>query len=283
MAELQLSLQYWNVDILVLWRDCNTLIRIYSKVSTTRNMSVVWWLRQAVNWSVSLGFEHHFCWKFFCPSNLIKPCSHWLRQWQQKTGLHWTFCKCSPGDLWQRQHQPLGSDTIHSFLCRCHSQYERAFRRKNVEKISSVSRFIEDSTIASSFLYLLSEVKIFVTTWEIFSTVIHRHTSTVQSLSNLYCPHPKDDGRLCFHRRVSVYFSGEESTHIWLTGGGYPHPSWWGDLSFPTGEWYPHPSQWGYPILPDGGYLHPSWWVPPSFPMGVPCPRSGQGVPWGIS
>ena len=64
----------------------------------------------------------------------------------------------------------------------------------------------------------------------------------VQSTS--YRPYPKDDGRLCFHRRVSVHIS-------------------WG----------------GYPILPDweeGGSILPD--------RGVPHPRSGQsGTPSQVS
>ena len=52
---------------------------------------------------------------------------------------------------------------------------------------------------------------------------------------DIYRPHPKNDGKLCFHRRLSVHICGE----------GTPS-SWWG---------VPHPrSGWGYHILGlDGG------------------------------
>ena len=65
-----------------------------------------------------------------CIKLFVKSCSHLLRQRQRqrqrKNGLHWTLEKCSHGDLRQRQRKPIGSDTIHSFRCRCRSQCERS-------------------------------------------------------------------------------------------------------------------------------------------------------------
>ena len=58
-----------------------------------------------------------------------------------------------------------------------------------------------------------------------------------------YRPHPKDEGRYCYHKCLSVNISGG----------------------------YPHLADGRYPILPDGGY--------PSFPLGVPHPsQQGGGV-----
>ena len=69
-----------------------------------------------------------------------------LRQRQQqlkyfsfKNGLHWTLWKCSHGDLWQRQRQPKGPNTIHSFRFRWRSQCERTFRIKQVHKGTTTS------------------------------------------------------------------------------------------------------------------------------------------------
>ena len=45
-----------------------------------------------------------------------------------RVGSLLTLWKCSHGVLWQRQQQPIGSNTIHSFRCRC--QCERALKRQ---------------------------------------------------------------------------------------------------------------------------------------------------------
>ena len=78
-----------------------------------------------------------------------------------------------------------------------------------------------------------------------------------------YHPHPKDDGRLCFHRRLSV--------NICRRGG------------------YPIQLTKGYPIsCQDGGYLYPrsGWGVPQDTPCldqvpgqdkGYPIPGQGRG------
>ena len=88
-----------------------------------------------------------------------------------------------------------------------------------------------------------------------------------------YRPHPKDVGRLCFHRRLSVHICGG--------GGEYPIPGrvgtssqvWVGGTLSQvwTGE-YPIPGlDRGYPIpCLDGGTPSHVW-------MGVPHPRSGWG------
>ena len=64
----------------------------------------------------------------------LRPVHTELRQRQRQlkyfsvmNGLHGTLWKCSHGDLRRRQRQPIGSNTIHSFRCRCRSQCERAF------------------------------------------------------------------------------------------------------------------------------------------------------------
>ena len=106
-----------------------------------------------------------------------------------------------------------------------------------------------------------------------------------------YCLHPKDDGRLCFHRCVSVQLSG------W---GGVPHPGNEERYCIPGPDrgGVPHsrsrcrvaPYQvWTgeYPILPDGeGTPCPDQvsGQDREYPIqlmgvGVPHPRSGQRYP----
>ena len=97
------------------------------------------------------------------------------------------------------------------------------------------------------------------------------------------------DGRLCFHRCVSVQLSGGGVPHLRSGQGRYPIP----DLGVPHSANLGTPSQvWsgggGYPILPMG------WWVPPIQDwIGPPPSKIGwatslppliqtwdRGVPW---
>ena len=69
-----------------------------------------------------------------------------------------------------------------------------------------------------------------------------------------YRPHPKEWGRYCFHRRLSVHTCG------W-GGGGYPHLA--------DGGGYPILPDGGYPILPNRGYpILPDRGDTPSFLTG---------------
>ena len=74
-----------------------------------------------------------------------------------KNGLHWTLWKCSHIDLRQRQWQPIGTNTIHSFRCRRRSQCERAFKwlqypfiaksfAKSLSQSHNVNTYIESHT-----------------------------------------------------------------------------------------------------------------------------------------
>ena len=106
-------------------------------------------------------------------------------------------------------------------------------------------------------------------------------------LVGFYRPHPKDDGRLCFHRRLSVNWGGGEVPHLAFTRGVPPsglHPG-----GTPSGLHLGNPiqpSSGGYPIWPSpgstpsslhwgggggGGVTHLTftWGVTPSSPMGV--------------
>ena len=93
--------------------------------------------------------------------------------------------------------------------------------------------------------------------------------STKRSV-DFYRPHPKDGGRCCFHRCLSVHIRG-----------GVP-------LSFPMGNTpsfltYP-PVQSQSPSSPNwgGGYPHPSqqgWVVPPSFLTGGTPHQDWMGLP----
>ena len=102
-------------------------------------------------------------------------------------------------------------------------------------------------------------------------------------------PHPKDDGRLCFHKSLPVNGKGGTSSS-WLSilpdGGGYPIlpdggslPSWW--VPHPSWEgWVPHPSWWAYLILPkERGYPVQDW-IPSELDGGMPFPcQDRMGVP----
>ena len=115
-------------------------------------------------------------------------------------------------------------------------------------------------------------------------------------------PHLKDDGRLCFHRRLSVHIYGRGEgvpiQLIWGWGGqGVPHPRCGQGVSHPAdggGGLGGYPV-WGldrgapfglagldrgYPILLMGGY--PVWALDRRYPIpgldgGVPHPRSRWG------
>ena len=95
------------------------------------------------------------------------------------------------------------------------------------------------------------------------------------------------DGRLCFHRCVSVQLSGGgyhvvslgrggTPSHVWL--GGYPISGPGGYPISGLGE-YPIPGPRGYPI-PGPGVPHPrSWGVPHPRFGGTPSQVRGEGVP----
>ena len=95
-----------------------------------------------------------------------------------------------------------------------------------------------------------------------------------------YCPHPKDDGRLCFHKNLSVNIL--VSTPIWLTGGytcladrGGGTPIWLmgGIPSFLTGV--PHPTDSAGRVPPSDQWEVPHWdW------MGYSNIRTGWGTPY---
>ena len=61
-----------------------------------------------------------------------------------KNGLHWTLWKCLHGDLHQRQRQPIGFNTIHSFRCRCRSQCERAWTPTHPPTITTKNEITPD-------------------------------------------------------------------------------------------------------------------------------------------
>ena len=86
--------------------------------------------------------------------------------------------------------------------------------------------------------------------------------------------HSTYDGRLCFHRCVSVQLLGGwgAPSQVWMVGGVLPHPrSGWSGVPHPRSGWcggtpsqvwmlwgVPHPRSgwWGYPTTMTG-------WVPP--------------------
>ena len=80
---------------------------------------------------------------------------------------------------------------------------------------------------------------------------------------NNHRPHPKDEGKYCFHRCLSVNILGGGYPHPADQRMGYPYPSW-------LGGWYAHPS---HPVLMGGGVPHPA------MRGGGTYPRSGWGVP----
>ena len=92
-----------------------------------------------------------------------------------------------------------------------------------------------------------------------------------------YRPHPKDDGRLCFHRRLSIHIFREGGTHP--ADGRYPIPGLDRGVPHPRCGWrVPHPADGGGGTLSEvmmGGYPIPGhdggtpsqvwmWGVPPS-------------------
>ena len=110
---------------------------------------------------------------------------------------------------------------------------------------------------------------------------------------DIYRPHPKDDGRLCFHKNVSVNtpvrgnpirLMGDGSTPILPDGGippsfliGVPQlANWGGTLHRDWMRVPPVRTGWGHPPLQlDGGTPYPCWDY-----MGVPHPCwDWMGVP----
>ena len=103
------------------------------------------------------------------------------------------------------------------------------------------------------------------------TTLIGINRVTPDGVTICYRPHPKDDGRLCFHKNLSFNTPGGGRWYPHPTDRGFPHPANGGTPSFLIGV---------YPILPVRG-------VPPSFPMGTGTPILLTGVPpscwWGVT